>query len=433
MIKRTLISAILTSALLTMQAQTLTLDSCLHLAQLQATDIQIAQLETQKAQEVKKQAFTKYFPQVRAMGGGMYALQPLFVYGIDDLKNQQIRNALQEFFRLYGEDLNLKSEIELFQKGYMASVTALQPVFFGGQIFNSNRLAKLNIEAKQLQEKIQQRQTLRQVEEQYWLVVSLKEKQKVVDAARQLLDTATHTLDAAVSAGLSLSVDQVKLKARHSDLQLQSLRLQHGIELATQALAITLGLDTIDVADTLNLSTIQDPQQYADYSPREEDQLLDIQVRAKDLEKKIAIGQALPQLAVGATYSYNNLVRSSHNGIFFLTLQVPLTDWWETSHKIRQHNIDIQQAQLQQTDLTRMLRLQHHKRYLTLIETIEALRQADDIVSAANETYRLTELNYRVGLSPVRELLEAQTELVDAKTKQVDTYIQYRLALSDLQ
>ena len=48
----------------TLQAQVLTLDSCLALARKNNADIRTSQLEVLKAQEVKRQAFTKFFPQV---------------------------------------------------------------------------------------------------------------------------------------------------------------------------------------------------------------------------------------------------------------------------------------------------------------------------------------------------------------------------------
>ena len=54
----------------------------------------------------------------------------------------------------------------------------MQPVFVGGQIVNGNRLAQVGVEASQYKAEIVERDLLLQVEESYWLVVSLQEKRK---------------------------------------------------------------------------------------------------------------------------------------------------------------------------------------------------------------------------------------------------------------
>ena len=53
------------------QAQTLTLDSCLALARRNNADIRISQLDVEKARAVKNQAFTHYFPQLHLNSMGL--------------------------------------------------------------------------------------------------------------------------------------------------------------------------------------------------------------------------------------------------------------------------------------------------------------------------------------------------------------------------
>ena len=95
--KRLLSFAIVVLPLI-MHAQTyeqiLTLDSCLSLARQNNKELRRAALDIDKAQQVKDQAFTKYFPQVKASAMGYHSLHPLVEVGINDFDNASVRDLL---------------------------------------------------------------------------------------------------------------------------------------------------------------------------------------------------------------------------------------------------------------------------------------------------------------------------------------------------
>ena len=141
----------------------LSLDSCKALALQNNLEIKNAALDVEAAQEVKKQAFTKYFPNVSAMAGGYYAAKPLFEYGINDIENASARQWLHNLYYEYGAALGLPDRISLCENGVMAGAMVLQPVYMGGQIVNGNKLAKVGIEAAELKEQLTEDQILQQV------------------------------------------------------------------------------------------------------------------------------------------------------------------------------------------------------------------------------------------------------------------------------
>ena len=110
----------------------LTLDSCLSLAQQHNKKIQQAALNVSKAEEVKKQAMTKYFPQVSASAVGYHSLHPMVEIGIDDISNASVRDLLTTLYGNYGAALGLDNTLSLFHYGYQVGVTAVQPVYMGG-------------------------------------------------------------------------------------------------------------------------------------------------------------------------------------------------------------------------------------------------------------------------------------------------------------
>lgn len=417
-----------------MGAQTLTLDSCKALALRNNATVKNAQLDVEAAQEVKKQAFTKYFPNVSAMAGGYYAAKPLFEYGIDNIENASARQWLHNLYYEYGAALGVPDRISLCENGVMAGAMVVQPVYMGGQIVNGNKLAKVGVEAAELKAQLTEEEILQQVEEYYWLIISLKEKKKTLEQAKEFLDTLQRDVNTAAEAGLVSKNDPLKVKLKWYEIYYNLEKVQNGIQLATNALGQMIGHDKgiLILTDTIGeISEWQarwtDPG--AAVAGRKEAQLLDLQVNAEELKKKMTLGESLPHLTVGGTASYGNLVfdHFTANALAFTTLQVPLTGWWEASHKLKQHDILIQKAKNERADLLQ-------KMYL---ETLQASNNVDD----ANNQYKLAGLalqdaeanlhdvkaDYDAGLVPVSDLLEAQTLLLQAQNQRTDALIDLKI------
>jgi outer membrane protein TolC len=162
---------------------------------------------------------------------------------------------------------------------------------------------------------------------------------------------------------------------------------------------------------------------------RPEQQLLQLQVDAEKLRKKLTLGETLPQVGVGGTAFYGNLVRKyKFNAIALAQVSIPLTQWWETSHKLKEHDIVIQEAELMQEDLTGKMSLQVKQAYNQMVEA-EALMQSDKAaLDMAQENYRLAELNYRAGMNTITDVLEAHALLLQAKNAITDRQITYLTA-----
>ncbi len=438
---RILIAILLTAAGLAVSAQRfpldscmLSLDSCKALALRNNLEIKNAALDVEAAQEVKKQVFTKYFPNVSVIAGGYYAAKPLFEYGIDDIENANARQWLHNLYYEYGATIGLPDRISLCENGVMAGATVVQPVYMGGQIVNGNKLAKVGVEAAELQGQLTEDRILQQVEEYYWLIISLQEKKKTLQQALTFLDTLRRDVTTAAEAGLVSTNDVLKVKLKWTEIYNNREKLQNGIRLATTALGQMIGQDTgiLILTDTIGeISEWQarwtDPG--AAVMGRKEAQLLDRQVDAEELKKKMALGETLPHLTIGGTASYGNLVfdRFNANALAFATLQVPLTGWWEASHKLKQHDILVQKAKNERADLMR-------KMYL---ETLQASNNVDE----AHNQYKLMELalqdaeanlhdvkaDYDAGLVPVSDLLEAQTLLLQAQNQRTDALIDLKI------
>ena len=138
-------------------------------------------------------------------------------------------------------------------------------------------------------------------------------------------------------------------------------------------------------------------------------QLLGKQVEAANLQKKLAVGQNLPSVAVGAGYNYHNLLDNNHTfGMVFVTVSVPISDWWGGSHTIKRRKIEHQQAQEQLADNAELLKIRMQNAWNGVEESYQLLQLAKRSIEQAEENLRLNRNYYRAGTSKMSDLLEAQ-------------------------
>lgn len=426
----------------------LTLDSCLSLTRQNNKELHRAELDIDKAQQVKNQAFTNYFPQVKATAIGYHSLHPMVEVGIEDFGNASVRDLLTTLYGNYGAALGLDNTVSLFQYGYQVGVTALQPVYMGGKIVAGNQLAKVGIEAAQLQTQITERDLLEQVEECYWLVVGLTEKQQTLQAVTALLDTIHRTVQSAVNAGLTLQTDLLQVELRQSEIHRTQIQLNNGLALAKRALWQSIGkTDPAPIEEGLNDirlesihadSTLQAPPSKEVVGRSVESSLLSLSVRAAELTRRMTIADALPQVAIGAHYGYSNIQANflrdglgskTGNGAVFVSVSVPLTDWWKTAHKVRENNIALEQARLQEQNTNQLLALRTQQAYDKMIESYLLISENRHALDIARENYRLSGVNYRAGMGTITDLLTAQTSLLQAENNLTDALISYRVNL----
>lgn len=436
--KKTLYTFLLVLSAPLLYAQSLTLDSCLNMAKQHNCTIRSSELDIAIAQEVKKQVLWKYFPQVSIEGFGFISAAPLVRMDVTKVgKTEDTREFLSELFSAVDtlSGGGLTSNIEIIRRGYSAGVRAVQPIYWGGMIVNGNKLAQLGVDAAKLQREVSERDLLQQVEESYWLVAGLYEKRKTVKQAYELLDTIQSVAQAAFEAGIATQNDLLKITLKRNEVATKALQLENGIHLASRALCQLVGLEytkelelePIPIEPELTLKlTLQD----IDASKRPEQDLLEMNIRAEELRKKITIGETLPHIAIGAVGGASNFFEQNNwniTGVAMVT--IPLTGWGETAHKIKEHNLRIEKARLMKTDLSEKMSLQNEQAYDVLTESIQLMLQHESAEKMAQDNYDISLMNYEAGMCTMSELLESQSLLLRAQNDYTDACINYRSAL----
>ena len=268
-------------------------------------------------------------------------------------------------------------------------------------------------------------------EQYFWQLASLQEKMKTIEAVDTLLAGIHKDVDIAVRAGLAMRNDLLQVQLRQNNIQSQRLKLKNGISIVRLLLSQYSGL-----RDTSFVITYQSDVPLTILSRQDHDQallgtaeyqLLGKQVEATNLQKKLAIGQNLPTVAVGAGYNYHNLLDNNHTfGMIFATVSVPISDWWGGSHTIKRRKIEHQQAQEQLADNAELLKIRMQNAWNGVQEAYQQLLLAQRSIEQAEENLRLNRDYYRAGTSKMSDLLEAQMLYQQSCDKHTDAFADYQ-------
>lgn len=389
--------------------QILSLDDCRQLALENNAKMKNARLEVEGAKEGKREAFTKYFPNVSATGG-VFAAN----HGMMDMS------------------LAPGMELSMMKDGLIGGVTAIQPVFAGGQIVNSNKLADLALEVSRYQMEQSEDEVALTVERYYWQWISLSEKKKTIEVMESLVGTLYGDVEVAVNAGVTTRNDLLQVRLKKNSVASNRLQVENGLRLSKMVLAQYIGLPEDDFRIDCELpGEVPSPELYRinhqDALPSTTSyKLLEKNVEATRLQQRLKLGQYLPTVGVGAGYMYHNLLDKDRPfGMVFATVAVPISDWWGGSHAIRKQKLQVKAAEYSRQNANELLLVRMRKLWNELEESYKQVKLSEESIGTAEENVRLNTDYYKAGTVTLSDLLDAQSLLQQSRDQYTDDCTAY--------
>lgn len=395
------------------QTRSFTADECRKMALEYNTKMKNANNEVEMAEQTRKQAFTNYFPTVSATGLGF--------------------NANKDMVKMA---LSPEMEMSMIKNGLTGGITAVQPVFAGGQIVNGNKLARIGVDVSRLQLEQTENDVELTAEQYFWQVVTLQEKLKTVEAVDSMLSTLCTDVQMAVNAGISTRNDLLQVQLKRNEMAVTRLNLKNGIAVSKSLLAQYIGLDNTDF--TLNTNIIdggmpaspnelfRSPDQSLHLTP--EYRLLEKNVEVGKLQKKLAVGKQLPTVGVGAGYMYHDIMGSSRSfGMVFASVSIPLSGWWGSSHEIKKQKLQLRNAENDLQDNSELLIIRMDKAWNDVEDAYKQIAIAAQSIAQSEENLRLNNDYYRAGTTTLSDLLDAQSLYQQSKDKYVEAYSNYEI------
>ena len=410
--------------------QTYTLDQLKQLAVENNYNLRSARNAIQQSKEQKSEAFTKYFPTVSAVGAGITMNKYLLEadLSLPDGLASQLPPAVSAA---------LPTNVAFMKNGVFGSVSAIQPVFMGGQIINGNKLAKAGVEASEIQLEASEDQVELSTEQYYWQVVSLKEKLLTLNAIHQMLVELEKDVSNRVRVGAVNRNDLLQVQLRKGEVESSQLEVEHSLSTLSQLLAQHVGIanEPIDVVIPADLTDMgksgepaipanlrQDHQSALNATPQY--RLLEKNVEVNRLQHKLKVGSNMPKIGFCADYSWNNLMNDGGRGTgtLFAFVQIPISGWWGGAHAIKKQKLALDDAREQLTDKGQKLVIHMNSSWAAVETSHKKLLIAHNAIIQAEENLRLNKDYYRVGSTKMSDLLLAEQQYQAACDRYTDAY-----------
>ena len=427
--------------LLCLAQQKLSLAQCLDSARLHNRTLLNAALAIESADMQISEARTKYYPQISANVMAFHTFDKM-VKGDGTIPPEvaAISPALAPYA---GQPYAIRE----MNSAYTATLTAMQPIYAGGQITTANKLARLQRDVEELKLHLQERELEQKITENYWQIAAVKYNISTLDAADRQVAEVYRQVEQFLNAGLCNSNDLLKVRLRQQELASQRLRLDNAKHVLLLLLAQQIGLadKEIDIDEESDRSDIQDKAQWsepkAQSTNREELSLAAKAVEAARLQVKMERSKLLPTVGVGLV-GYNaglgglssdarRFVDSNMlNAMLAATVSVPISDWWGGSKAVKRRQLELRRCQNNLLDIQEQIHVDIESARADLNQAAKQIDIARTSVEQATENLRVSTLQYQSGTAPLADLLDAETLNRQAQNSLSNAIADYRRCLA---
>ncbi|SFG32172.1 TolC family protein [Prevotella sp. KH2C16] len=480
-----------------LQAQrVLSLDSCRALALRNNKQLNVSRLKQDVAMNLRKAARTKYLPKIDALGGYEYFSKEIsllnnrqkatlnglgsnIVAGASSTLNtdigniltglaqqgiitpqaaQQLGAMLQQAGSSIGAPLAQagdrfgQSIADAFRTDtrniWSGAVMLRQPVFMGGAIIAANRLADLGEDLARNDLSLKSQSTLYDIDQTYWLVVSLKQKQKLALSFKNLVKKLSDDVHKMIREGVATKADGLRVDVKVNEADMAVTQVDDGLVLAKMLLCQLCGLPadesiTLLDEDKENLSTISAAESYSadsTYSSRPEVRMLQNAVDMSKENTRLVRAMYLPHIALTGGYMISNPnvfngFERKFSGVWNVgvLVQVPLWNWFEGVYKVRATKAATSMAMMELGDVQEKINLQVTQSRFKLKEAQKRHAMAQENMKSAEENLRCANLGFKEGVMQIADVMAAQTAWQKAQNQKIDAEIEVKLAQVNLQ
>ena len=257
---------LLALAPLSVSAQlTLSLDSCRAMALRGNKQMSVQQLKQDMAADIRRSARTKYLPHVSAIGTYQYTSKPVsLLSGTTQAELSGLGSSLAPALGALTQSLPIPIDpqvgagiagalngvgqkiVDAFDTDtrnlFAGAVMVTQPLFLGGSIVAMNHMADINEQMAADQADFSRQTVIYAVDQAYWQVVSLKNKQQLAESYLQLVQKLDGDVQKMIREGVATRSDGLSVNVRVNEAEMTLQKVNDGLVLSRMLLCQMIGL-----------------------------------------------------------------------------------------------------------------------------------------------------------------------------------------------
>lgn len=299
---------------------------------------------------------------------------------------------------------------------YGASMTLLQPVYTGGRILESIRLARLQHSLSSHQAELLLSSVCYQTDIQYWNTVARAELVQVATDYRNSIASLVQTIRERVDVGLTDLQDLLMAEVKLNEAEYMLLQAQSNLDTGRMALNSLIGMELknqTEVEDTIPAVVFNDSLLLADGSRRPELMMAQDRIRMAESNQKLTDARYKPQLYIGVDGSYSSpgydfRTDMDPNYAIYAKLSVSLFEWGKRRNEKRASSWKTGMANDNLSTVTDNINLEVQTAQTSLLQAIEQTHLTGSSLEKARENERLALERYNEGKISIVEVIEAK-------------------------
>lgn len=443
-----LIAFVLGTFFAELTAQTLTLDECVNKALEYNKSLSSAKLKLDQTRFDMKSYKANFYPQFNLMALDFYTTAkgdftiegghlPIYNY-VEEAgtfvpnvtKNADGSYTLNQYADFPSQTMKWK-----LKNMFVGSISVMEPLYAGGKISTAYEMSKLGVNMANENIRLTESEVIVKTHEAYYQAVKAKELGEVARSYKTLLDELKKNVEGAFRHGMSTRNDIMKVQVKQNEAELSIQKADNGYQLAKMNLCHIIGLplnSEVEVEQTDPSANVSIPM---DMGVRPEHAILDNKTELARQQVKLTKSDYLPNVAVGATYSYANggelagkkLINNGSASVGVM-VKMPLDLFGGGTNKVRSAKAAYQIAQMEQQDFDEQMQLEWAQCKNLFDEAQTEVRLCQTALEQAAENMRLSKQQYEVGFEPLSDYLETQASWQQCSANLVNARCQMQLA-----
>ena len=328
--------------------------------------------------------------------------------------------------------IGLSKTVEGKNLNYGGSLSILQPVYTGGRVLESIRMAQHQQALAGNQAKALNDAVCYQTDIQYWSAVARQEIVDVAEDFRNSIAALVKTIKERVEVGLVDPQDLLMAEVKLNEAEYQLLQAQSNFETGRMALNSMIGVrleQPTELDAQIPIVVVSDSLWLSTGMGRPEIQMAYDKIRIAESTKKLNDSQFKPQFYVGVEGSYSspgyNFKKDlDPNYAVYAKVSVPIFEWGKRRSEKRVSSFRIGMAEDNLNKVVDRVELEVSVARKALSQAIERVRLSESSLAKAEENEAKAIERYNEGKVSVVEVIDAQTY---RQTSQVN-YVQAKAA-----
>lgn len=328
--------------------------------------------------------------------------------------------------------MGLSKTVEGKQLNYGASLSILQPVYTGGRVLESIRMAQHQQSFADNQAEAVNAAVCYQTDIQYWSTVARHEIVAVAEDFRNSMAALVKTIRERVEVGLVDPQDLLMAEVKLNEAEYQLLQAKSNFETGRMALNSMIGvqLENPTEVDTLIPMVVTNDSVWMSVGiARPEIRMAYDQIQIAESSKRLNDARFKPQFYIGVDGSYSspgyNFKKDlDPNYAVYAKVSVPIFEWGKRRSEKRASSFRVGMAEDNLNKVTDQVELEVGVARKALAQAIERVHLSESSLTKAEENEAKAIERYNEGKVSIVEVIDAQTY---RQTSQVN-YVQAKAA-----